>query len=85
MNESTKGSAKAGRDARSFFSVIEAEHFEGALCNAVSIGGDTDTIAYIAGDLAEALHGLPEDVAEQAKTYLTDDLIWVKPAMGAGP
>ncbi len=53
---------------------LEAEGFEDALRNAVSIGGDTDTIACIAGGLAEALYGLPEDIAAQARAYLTDDL-----------
>ncbi len=42
--------------------------------NATSIGGDTDTVACIAGGLAEALHGLPEEIAAQARAYLTDDL-----------
>ncbi len=53
---------------------LEAEGFEDALRNAVSIGGDTDTIACIAGGLAEALFGLPEEIAAQARAYLTDDL-----------
>ncbi len=42
--------------------------------NATSIGGDTDTVACIAGGLAEALFGLPDEIAEKARTYLTDDL-----------
>ncbi len=53
---------------------LEAEDFEDALRNAVSIGGDTDTVACIAGGLAEALFGLPEEIAAQARGYLTDDL-----------
>ena len=53
---------------------LEAEDFEDALRNAVSIGGDTDTVACIAGGLAEALFGLPDEIAQQARGYLTDDL-----------
>ncbi len=53
---------------------LEATDFEDALRNAVSIGGDTDTVACIAGGLAEALFGLPDEIAEKARTYLTDDL-----------
>jgi ADP-ribosylglycohydrolase len=53
---------------------LEAAGFEDALRNAVSIGGDTDTVACITGGLAEALYGLPEEIAGQARAYLTDDL-----------
>jgi len=42
---------------------LEATSYEDALRNAVSIGGDSDTIAAIAGGLAEALYGLPDDIA----------------------
>ena len=43
--------------------------------NAVSLGGDSDTLAAIAGPIAEALHGIPEDIRTQAeKRYLTDAL-----------
>ena len=41
---------------------------------AVCRGGDTDTLAAIAGALAEAVHGLPRAVADTARAYLTDDL-----------
>ena len=37
------------------------------MCNAVSLGGDSDTLAAIAGAIAEALHGIPPDITEQAK------------------
>lgn len=41
---------------------------------AVCLGGDTDTLACIAGALAEAIHGLPPTIAEIARGYLTEDL-----------
>jgi len=39
---------------------LEATSFEQALHNAIAIGGDTDTVASMAGGLAEALFGITE-------------------------
>ena len=36
----------------------------------VSLGGDADTLATIAGGIAEALYGIPEDLGGQAWTYV---------------
>ena len=38
---------------------LEADNFEDAIRNAVSLGGDTDTLAAIAGSIAEAYFGIP--------------------------
>lgn len=38
---------------------LEAESFEDAIRNAVSLGGDTDTLAAITGSIAEAFFGVP--------------------------
>ncbi|BCR06782.1 hypothetical protein DESUT3_38510 [Desulfuromonas versatilis] len=40
-----------------FAAFFEAEDFEDAVRNAVSLGGDSDTLACIAGSLAEAFYG----------------------------
>ena len=41
--------------------------------SAISLGGDADTLAAIAGSIAEALHGIPDGLKEQAESiYLTD-------------
>lgn len=40
--------------------------FEDAIRNAISIGGDSDTIAAIAGSLAEVCYGIPEGLREAA-------------------
>jgi ADP-ribosylglycohydrolase len=53
---------------------LEAEDYEDAVRNAISLGGDADTIACITGGLAELLYGLPEDVAEQARGHLDPEL-----------
>ena len=45
---------------------LEAEDFEDALRNAVSIGGDSDTIASMAGAVAAAFYGIPRSIRDQA-------------------
>ena len=54
---------------------LEGENFEDTIRNAISIGGDSDTVAAIAGSIAEAYFGIPEDMIEMAKIYLDDDLV----------
>ena len=46
---------------------LESTSLEDAGRNAVSLGGDADTLAAIAGALGEALHGLPGELVETAK------------------
>ena len=46
---------------------LESESYEDAVRNAISLGGDSDTLGSIAGGIAEALHGIPEDIKEQAE------------------
>lgn len=53
---------------------LEARDYEDAIRNAISIGGDSDTIAAIAGAVAEARFGMPEDIATQAWGYLPADM-----------
>lgn len=50
--------------------VIEAREFEDCIRNAVSVGGDSDTIAAIAGSIAGAYFGVPENIWIEAKKYL---------------
>ena len=53
---------------------FEADSFEDALRNAISIGGDSDTIGAIAGGVAEALFGIPDDIAERGWRYLPQEM-----------
>jgi ADP-ribosyl-[dinitrogen reductase] hydrolase len=53
---------------------VAAEDWEDAARTTVCLGGDTDTLACIAGAVAEVIHGLPRDIADSARAYLTDDL-----------
>lgn len=49
---------------------LESTSFEDAIRNAISIGGDSDTLAAITGGIAEAYYGVPIDMEEKALTYL---------------
>lgn len=53
---------------------FEGESFEDTIRNAISIGGDSDTIAAIAGGIAEAYFGMDEEFINAAKYYLSGDL-----------
>lgn len=56
---------------------LDGESFEDVIRTGVSIGGDTDTLCAIAGSIAEAYYGIPEDIVGTAKSFLTDDLLEV--------
>lgn len=55
--------------------VLEASDFEDAIRNAISIGGDSDTLACIAGSVAEPLFGgVPESIATVVRGKLDPHL-----------
>ena len=51
---------------------LESNDFLDAIRKAISIGGDSDTIACITGSLAESYYGIPEYLIEEVKPYLRD-------------
>lgn len=51
---------------------LEANSFEDAIRNAISIGGDADTIAAMTGSIAEAYFSIPEAISNKALTYLDE-------------
>ena len=53
---------------------LEANSFEDAIRNAISIGGDSDTIGAIAGSIAEAIFGIPLEIQQLTKDKLPDDI-----------
>ena len=53
---------------------MESENFEDAIRNAISIGGDSDTIAAITGSLAEAYYGIPKEISKETMGYLDKNL-----------
>lgn len=54
---------------------FEANDFEDAIRNAISIGGDSDTIAAITGGIAASYYEVPDSFKEKALSYLSPDLI----------
>ncbi|HYF87126.1 ADP-ribosylglycohydrolase family protein [Azospirillum sp.] len=56
---------------------LEATGFEDAIRNAISIGGDSDTLAAITGSIAEAMFGVPDALWVEAEAYLPDDILAV--------
>ena len=51
---------------------FESTSFEDAIRNAISIGGDSDTIGAITGSIAGAYYGVPNDIRNKALSYLDD-------------
>ena len=55
---------------------LESDGFEDAIRKAVSLGGDSDTLACITGSIAEAFYGsVPEEIAREGLSRLDPDLI----------
>lgn len=54
---------------------FESNSFEDAIRNAISIGGDSDTLAAITGGLAEAYYGIPNEIQKQAISHLDNRLM----------
>src|SRR5690606_996569 len=64
-----------GSVPESIISFLHSESYEDAVRIAASLGGDVDTMAAIAGGIAEAYYGgVPEEMVTRAMRYLTDDL-----------
>lgn len=57
-----------------FAAFFESTDFEDCIRRAVAIGGDSDTIAAIAGSIAEAFYGIPQELIAQACDFLPDHL-----------
>ncbi|OYW42322.1 ADP-ribosylglycohydrolase, partial [Candidatus Saccharibacteria bacterium 32-45-3] len=53
---------------------LEADGFEDAIRNAISIGGDSDTLAAITGSIAEAFYGIPDAIQASALKLLPPPL-----------
>lgn len=54
---------------------FESTSFEDAIRNAISIGGDSDTIGAICGAVAGAYYGVPQDICAKAHAFLVPDFI----------
>lgn len=70
FNESCQGTVP-----EAIIAFLESTNFEDAIRNAISLGGDSDTLACITGGIAEAFYGdVPKDIAEKALSYLDDNM-----------
>ena len=54
---------------------FESTSFEDAIRNAISIGGDSDTIGAICGAVAGAFYGVPAAIRAKAETFLDGHLL----------
>ena len=70
MDASCQGSVPEGITA-----FLEGEDFEDVIRTAVSLGGDTDTIACIAGGMAEAFYGVPDEMKRECRRRLEEDML----------
>ena len=53
---------------------LEGDSFEDVIRTAVSLGGDCDTLTCIAGSMAEGFYGVPEELKQQCRKRLPDNL-----------
>ncbi|MBR3563703.1 MAG: ADP-ribosylglycohydrolase family protein [Clostridia bacterium] len=53
---------------------FEGESFEDVIRTAVSLGGDCDTLTDIAGAMAEAFYGVPDELISECFMRLPDDM-----------
>ena len=57
---------------QAIFCFLKSYSFESAIRIALSIGGDTDTIACITGSIAEAYYGIPNEIIGDVNKYIPD-------------
>jgi ADP-ribosyl-[dinitrogen reductase] hydrolase len=67
----------AGTVPQAIICALDADDFEDAIRNAISIGGDSDTLAAITGGIAEAMFGVPQEIEEKARSYLPAGFIQI--------
>ena len=66
----------AGSVPESIIAFLESRSFESAIRLAISLGGDSDTMACIAGSIAEPFYGgIPSRIESLTRTYLEDRLL----------
>lgn len=67
-----------GSVPQAMIAFLESDNFEDAIRKAVSIGGDSDTIACITGGIAQAYyHGVPPAIVAKIREILPGDLMEV--------
>lgn len=71
-NETCQGTVPQAIEA-----FLESKNFEDAIRNAISIGGDSDTLAAITGGIAKVYYGITTDKREKALTFLDERLLGI--------
>jgi len=67
-----------GSVPEAILSFLESENPEGAIRNAISLGGDSDTMACIAGGIAQAYYGdIPQDIVSGVRERLPEEFLEV--------
>lgn len=67
-----------GSVPESIVAFLEADGFEIAVRNAISLGGDSDTMACIAGAISEAFYGrVPAEIVSEVRTRLPEEFVEV--------
>lgn len=59
---------------QAIFVFLQSNGFEDSIRKAISIGGDTDTIACMVGGISEAYYGIPRDLRNKALELIPEDL-----------
>lgn len=72
-HERVVGADYTVRDALVAFSC--GTSYEEVIRKAICLGGDADTLAAIAGGIAAAYYGVPEEIVEQALIYIPSDIL----------
>ena len=71
-----------GSVPQAFEAFYESTDFEDAIRNAISIGGDADTITAMAGSVAEAYYGVPMWMEDKVLEYFREEYIDIYHAFG---
>ena len=69
FNETCQGTVPQAIEA-----FLESTSFEDSIRIAISVGGDSDTLAAITESIAEAYYSVPDDIKNKALTYLDSEL-----------
>jgi len=65
-----------GSVPQAIIAFLESKDYEDAIRKAVSLGGDSDTLACMAGGIAQAYYGrIPNRIVERVRKFLDDDLL----------
>ncbi len=56
---------------------LDSDSFEDCIRNCISLGGDADTMGAIAGGIAEAYYGVPQEIEEKVYGYLPDEFVGI--------